>query len=125
MASPRLETFCCPNRDAATDFIINFQPGFFTAMCAASAGLSMIFSVLQVLPKRRGYRRLGTYPLPKPASSSRILFIISVCDILGCVGKEGLVHLTAAAARGLGFLFSLRSGVNLEEMSLLDLELNR
>ncbi|KAF5892069.1 G-protein coupled receptor [Clarias magur] len=55
-------------------------------MCAGSAGLSAIFSVLQILPKRRGYRRLGTYPLPKPASSSRILFIISVCDILGCVG---------------------------------------
>ncbi|KAK3543666.1 hypothetical protein QTP70_026251 [Hemibagrus guttatus] len=86
MASPRLETFCCPNRDAATDFIVSFQPGFFSAMCAGSAGLSMIFSLLQILPKRRGYRRVGTYPLPKPASSSRILFIISVCDILGCVG---------------------------------------
>ncbi|KAK6309763.1 hypothetical protein J4Q44_G00196440 [Coregonus suidteri] len=34
----------------------------------------------------RGYRRLGQYPLPKPASSSRILFIISICDILGCAG---------------------------------------
>ncbi|KAM9487153.1 G-protein coupled receptor 143 isoform 2-T2 [Clarias gariepinus] len=86
MASPRLETFCCLNRDPVTDFIINFQPVFFSAMCAGSAGLSVIFSVLQILPKRRGYRRLGTYPFPKPASSSRILFIISVCDILGCVG---------------------------------------
>ncbi|XP_060792712.1 G-protein coupled receptor 143 [Neoarius graeffei] len=86
MASPRLETFCCPNRDAATDFIINFQPIFFTSMCAGSAGVSIIFSFLQILPKRRGYRRFGMYPLPKPASSSRILFIISVCDILGCVG---------------------------------------
>lgn len=94
MASPRLETFCCPNRDAATDFIINFQPIFFTSMCAGSAGVSIIFSFLQILPKRRGYRRFGMYPLPKPASSSRILFIISVCDILGCVGKEELVHLT-------------------------------
>ncbi|KAF7709947.1 G-protein coupled receptor 143 [Silurus meridionalis] len=86
MASPRLETFCCPNRDAATDFIINFQPVFFTAICAGSAGLSTIFFLLQILPKKRGYRRITTYPLPKPASSSRILFIISVCDVLGCVG---------------------------------------
>ncbi|KAI4898781.1 hypothetical protein NFI96_006421 [Prochilodus magdalenae] len=86
MASPRLETFCCPNRDAATDFIVNFQPVFFSAICIGSASISLIFSVLQILPKRRGYRRLGQYPLPKPASSSRILLIISVCDILGCVG---------------------------------------
>ncbi|XP_029967272.1 G-protein coupled receptor 143 isoform X1 [Salarias fasciatus] len=40
----------------------------------------------RILPKRKGYRRLGQYPLPRPASSSRILFIISVCDILGCAG---------------------------------------
>uniref|UniRef100_A0A8B9GK08 G-protein coupled receptor 143 n=1 Tax=Astyanax mexicanus TaxID=7994 RepID=A0A8B9GK08_ASTMX len=86
MASPRLETFCCPNRDDATDFIVNLQPVFFGAICIGSAGLSLIFSVLQILPKRRGYRRLGQYPLPKPASSSRILFIISICDILGCAG---------------------------------------
>ncbi|KAG7463742.1 hypothetical protein MATL_G00179840 [Megalops atlanticus] len=86
MASPRLETFCCPNRDSSTEFLINFQPLFFSAICIGSAGVSLIFSVLQILPKRRGYRRLGQYPLPKPASSSRILFIISVCDILGCAG---------------------------------------
>ncbi|KAJ8407088.1 hypothetical protein AAFF_G00287640 [Aldrovandia affinis] len=86
MASPRLETFCCPNRDASTEFVINFQPLFFSAICIGSAGVSFVFSILQILPKRRGYRRLGQYPLPKPASSSRILFIISVCDILGCAG---------------------------------------
>ncbi|XP_070304841.1 G-protein coupled receptor 143 isoform X2 [Salvelinus sp. IW2-2015] len=86
MASPRLETFCCPNRDASTEFVITFQPLFFSAICIGSAGLSLIFSILQLLPKRRGYRRLGQYPLPKPASSSRILFIISICDILGCTG---------------------------------------
>ncbi|XP_035605387.1 G-protein coupled receptor 143-like [Oncorhynchus keta] len=86
MASPRLETFCCPNRDASTEFVITFQPLFFSAICIGSAGLSLVFSILQLLPKRRGYRRLGQYPLPKPASSSRILFIISICDILGCTG---------------------------------------
>ncbi|XP_062390610.1 G-protein coupled receptor 143 [Sardina pilchardus] len=86
MASPRLETFCCPNRDASTEFVISFQPLFFGAICIGSAAVSLIFSIIQILPKRRGYRRLGQYPLPKPASSSRILFIISVCDILGCFG---------------------------------------
>uniref|UniRef100_A0A4W4GRM9 G-protein coupled receptor 143 n=1 Tax=Electrophorus electricus TaxID=8005 RepID=A0A4W4GRM9_ELEEL len=86
MASPRLETFCCLNRDAATDFIVHFQPVFFSAMCLGSATVSLILSIIQSLPKRRGYRRLGQHLLPKPASSSRILFIISVCDILGCAG---------------------------------------
>uniref|UniRef100_A0A8C7YGC2 G protein-coupled receptor 143 n=1 Tax=Oryzias sinensis TaxID=183150 RepID=A0A8C7YGC2_9TELE len=86
MASPRLETFCCPNRDAATGFVVNFQSVLFGALSLGSAALSLIFAVVQVLPKRKGYRRLGQYPLPRPASSSRILFIISVCDILGCAG---------------------------------------
>ncbi|RXM32717.1 G-protein coupled receptor 143 [Acipenser ruthenus] len=84
MASPRLETFCCPNRDKSTQFVLNFQPRFFSAICIGSASVSLIFAILQILPKRRGYRRLGQYPLPKPASSSRILLIISLCDILGC-----------------------------------------
>ncbi|KAK6486923.1 G-protein coupled receptor 143-like [Huso huso] len=86
MASPRLETFCCPNRDKSTQFVLNFQPRFFSAICIGSASVSLIFAILQILPKRRGYRRLGQYPLPKPTSSSRILLIISLCDILGCAG---------------------------------------
>ncbi|KAM9347226.1 G-protein coupled receptor 143 [Symphorus nematophorus] len=86
MASPRLETFCCPNRDAATEFVVSFQPVLFGALSLGSAALSFMFAVLQLLPKRKGYRRLGQYPLPRPASSSRILFIISICDILGCAG---------------------------------------
>ncbi|KAM3608174.1 uncharacterized protein V6R79_020434 [Siganus canaliculatus] len=86
MASPRLETFCCPNRDPATDFVVTFQPVLFGALSLGSAAVSLLFAVLQLLPKRKGYRRLGQYPLPRPASSSRILFIISVCDILGCAG---------------------------------------
>ncbi|KAF3694788.1 G-protein coupled receptor 143 Ocular albinism type 1 protein [Channa argus] len=86
MASPRLETFCCPNRDAATEFAVTFQPVLFGALSLGSAALSLVFAVVQILPKRKGYRRLGQYPLPRPASSSRILFIISVCDILGCAG---------------------------------------
>ncbi|XP_056145805.1 G-protein coupled receptor 143 [Lampris incognitus] len=86
MASPRLETFCCPDRDAATDLVVSFEPVLFGALSLASASLSFFFSVLQILPKRKGYRRLGQYPLPKPASSTRILLIVSVCDILGCTG---------------------------------------
>ncbi|GLD69206.1 G-protein coupled receptor 143 [Lates japonicus] len=83
MASPRLETFCCPNRDVATEFVVTFQPVLFGALSLGSAALSLLFAILQILPKRKGYRRLQ-YPLPRPASSSRILFIISICDILGC-----------------------------------------
>ncbi|KAK7939229.1 hypothetical protein WMY93_002555 [Mugilogobius chulae] len=86
MASPRLETFCCPNRDAATDFVVTFQPVLFGALTLGSAAFSAIVAIIQILPKRKGYRRLGQNPLPRPASSSRILFIISICDILGCVG---------------------------------------
>ncbi|XP_068185635.1 G-protein coupled receptor 143 [Antennarius striatus] len=86
MASPRLETFCCPNRDTATQFVVSFQPDLFAALALGSASLSLLFAILQLLPKRRGYRRLGQYPLPRPASSSRILFIISLCDALGCAG---------------------------------------
>ncbi|XP_043928505.1 G-protein coupled receptor 143 [Protopterus annectens] len=87
MASPRLETFCCPNRDKATQFVLDYQPIFFNAVCLSSATISLFFTILQILPKKRlGYKRLGQYPLPKPASSSRILLIITVCDILGCAG---------------------------------------
>ncbi|KAM8857754.1 G-protein coupled receptor 143 [Synchiropus picturatus] len=86
MASPRLETFCCPNRDAATELVVSFQPLLFGALSASCACLSLVLAVLQLLPKQRAYRRLGQYPLPRPASSSRILLIISVCDLLGCAG---------------------------------------
>uniref|UniRef100_A0A3B3ZMY3 G-protein coupled receptor 143 n=1 Tax=Periophthalmus magnuspinnatus TaxID=409849 RepID=A0A3B3ZMY3_9GOBI len=86
MASPRLETFCCPNRDPATDFVVTFQPVLFGALTLGSAAFSAISAIIQMLPKRKGYRRLGQSPLPRPASSSRILFIISICDILGCAG---------------------------------------
>ncbi|KAI7808527.1 putative G-protein coupled receptor 143 [Triplophysa rosa] len=86
MASPRLETFCCPNRDPATEFVVSFQSGFFNSICIFSSSLSFIFSVLQLLPKRRSSRRLSAHPHPKPAASSRIVFIIILCDVLGCAG---------------------------------------
>ncbi|XP_055493434.1 G-protein coupled receptor 143 isoform X1 [Leucoraja erinacea] len=87
MASPRLETFCCPSRDPATDLVLGFQPAFFNGMSAASAGLGLLGTAAQLLPKRRlGYRRLSHSSLHKPAASSRILLFLSICDMLGCVG---------------------------------------
>nr|XP_055071369.1 G-protein coupled receptor 143 isoform X1 [Misgurnus anguillicaudatus] len=86
MASPRLETFCCPNRDPATELVVSFQSRIFSSICICSSGLSLIFCVLQMLPKRRDSRRLSPHPHPKPTASSRILFIISLCDVLGCAG---------------------------------------
>uniref|UniRef100_A0A8C1WL27 G-protein coupled receptor 143 n=1 Tax=Cyprinus carpio TaxID=7962 RepID=A0A8C1WL27_CYPCA len=83
MASPRLETFCCPNRDPATEFITGFQPQFFSVICSCSAALSLVFTGLQLLPKHRPFRHGAPH---KPASSLRILFIISVCDLLACAG---------------------------------------
>ncbi|XP_016112257.1 G-protein coupled receptor 143 isoform X2 [Sinocyclocheilus grahami] len=83
MASPRLETFCCPNRDPATEFITSFQPQLFSGICSCSAALSLAFTGLQLLPKHRPFRH---GPPHKPASSLRILFIISVCDLLACAG---------------------------------------
>ncbi|XP_060625914.1 G-protein coupled receptor 143 isoform X2 [Anolis sagrei] len=91
MASPRLETFCCPNRDAATQLVLSFQPEVFCGVCLGSAGAGLCFSLLQLLPKKgRGGARKG----PKAAasasssasSSATILLLISACDMLGALG---------------------------------------
>ncbi|XP_034613190.1 G-protein coupled receptor 143 isoform X1 [Trachemys scripta elegans] len=81
MASPRLETYCCPNRDAATQLVLTFQPEVFCGVCIGSATVSLLLSILQLLPKQ------GQSPRKMPkASSSTILLLISVCDILGGLG---------------------------------------
>ncbi|XP_006027968.1 G-protein coupled receptor 143 [Alligator sinensis] len=82
MASPRLETYCCPNRDAATELILTFQPGVFCGVCTGSASVSLLLSILQLLPKQ------GQSPrkMPKASSSSTILLLISACDIFGGLG---------------------------------------
>ncbi|KAM8976670.1 G-protein coupled receptor 143 [Pelodytes ibericus] len=86
MASPRLETFCCPNRDRATELVLDYQPHVFGSLCIGSGALSMILTILQLLPKtKQGYRKLGRSTLPRP-SSSRILLLVIVCDLLGCLG---------------------------------------
>ncbi|XP_065279834.1 G-protein coupled receptor 143 [Emys orbicularis] len=82
MASPRLETYCCPNRDAATQLVLTFQPEVFCGVCIGSASVSLLLSILQLLPKQ------GQSPrkMPKASSSTTILLLISVCDILGGLG---------------------------------------
>ncbi|XP_073523422.1 G-protein coupled receptor 143 [Phyllobates terribilis] len=86
MASPRLETFCCPNRDPATQLVLDYQPTVFGSLCIGSGLVSLIFCVIQLLPKtKQGYRKQGRSTLPKP-SSSRILLLVVICDLLGCIG---------------------------------------
>ncbi|NXP61362.1 GP143 protein, partial [Chloropsis cyanopogon] len=82
MASPRLETYCCPNRDAATQLVMSFQPEVFCGVCIGSASISLLLTILQLLPKK------GQSPrkMPKASSSSTILLLISICDILGGLG---------------------------------------
>nr|XP_013806648.1 PREDICTED: G-protein coupled receptor 143 isoform X3 [Apteryx mantelli mantelli] len=82
MASPRLETYCCPNRDAATQLVMTFQPKVFCGVCTGSASVSLLLTILQLLPKK------GQSPrkMPKASSSSTILLLISACDILGGLG---------------------------------------
>ncbi|XP_034613201.1 G-protein coupled receptor 143 isoform X2 [Trachemys scripta elegans] len=76
-----LETYCCPNRDAATQLVLTFQPEVFCGVCIGSATVSLLLSILQLLPKQ------GQSPRKMPkASSSTILLLISVCDILGGLG---------------------------------------
>lgn len=86
MASPRLETYCCPNRDAATQLVMDFQPEVFCGVCIGSASVSLLLTILQLLPKKGQSLR----KMPKASSSSTILLLISICDILGGLGKRRL-----------------------------------
>ncbi|KAG9485656.1 hypothetical protein GDO78_008641 [Eleutherodactylus coqui] len=86
MASPRLETFCCPNRDPATQLVLDYQPTVFGSLCIGSGLVSSILTIIQLLPKtKQGHRKPGRSTLPRP-SSSRILLLVVVCDLLGCLG---------------------------------------
>ncbi|XP_078513722.1 G-protein coupled receptor 143 isoform X2 [Lissotriton helveticus] len=87
MASPRLETFCCPNRDPATHLVLTSRPEVFSGLCLASASLGLLLTTMQLLPKKKmSYRKLGRASLPRASSSSRILLMVCVCDLLGCLG---------------------------------------
>lgn len=90
MASPRLGTFCCATRDAATQLVLSFQPRVFHVLCLGSGALRLALSLLQWPSQER--RRLAG-PSESPAAStrdpaaSRILRAASACDLLGCLGK--------------------------------------
>ncbi|KAM9321267.1 G-protein coupled receptor 143 [Gastrophryne carolinensis] len=86
MASPRLETFCCPNRDPATQLVLDYQPEIFGSLCIGSGLVSLLLTIVQLLPKtKQGIRKQGRSSLQKP-SSAGILLLVIVCDLLGCLG---------------------------------------
>ncbi|XP_032612439.1 G-protein coupled receptor 143 [Hylobates moloch] len=84
MASPRLGTFCCPTRDAATQLVLSFQPRPFHALCLGSGALRLALGLLQLLPGRRPAGP-GS-PATSPPASVRILRAAAACDLLGCLG---------------------------------------
>uniref|UniRef100_A0A9L0R450 G protein-coupled receptor 143 n=1 Tax=Equus caballus TaxID=9796 RepID=A0A9L0R450_HORSE len=84
MASPRLGTFCCPTRDAATQLVLGFQPQAFHALCLGSGALRLALGLLQLLPGRR-LAGPGA-PATAPPASARILRAATACDWLGCLG---------------------------------------
>ncbi|XP_014443058.1 G-protein coupled receptor 143 isoform X3 [Tupaia chinensis] len=84
MASPRLGTFCCPTRDAATQLVLSFQPRAFHALCLGSGALRLTLGLLQLLP---GRRPAGSgAPSTSQLASARILRASAACDVLGCLG---------------------------------------
>ncbi|KAM7044517.1 G-protein coupled receptor 143 [Molossus nigricans] len=90
MASPRLGTFCCPTRDAATQLMMSFQPRAFHALCLGSGALRLALGLLQLLPGRRpaGPGAPSTSPpvSTRAPASTRILRAVAACDVLGCLG---------------------------------------
>ncbi|XP_077001526.1 G-protein coupled receptor 143 isoform X2 [Tamandua tetradactyla] len=88
MASPRLGTFCCPTRDAATQLVLGFQPRAFHALCLGSCALRLGLGLLQLLPPRRpaGPWTPSPAPLAPAPARARILRAVVACDLLGCVG---------------------------------------
>lgn len=102
MASPRLGTFCCPTRDAATQLVLSFREREFHALCLGSGALRLALGLLQLLRARRPTAP-GAPPASPPASV-RIVRAAAACDALGCLG-EGRDLLGAGsrrAARGAG-----------------------
>lgn len=84
MASPRLGTFCCPTRDAATQLVLSFQPRAFHALCLGSGALRLALGLLQWLPRRRSVGPVAHST--SPSASVSILRAVTACDVLGCLG---------------------------------------
>lgn len=106
MASPRLGTFCCPTRDAATELVLSFQPRAFHALCLGSGALRLALGLLQLLPRRRPAG--PGVPSASPPGSSRapasacILRAAAACDLLGCLGKCARPASGRPSVRGCG-----------------------
>ncbi|XP_057574843.1 G-protein coupled receptor 143 [Hippopotamus amphibius kiboko] len=90
MASPRLGTFCCPTRDAATQLVLSFQPRAFHALCLGSGALRLALGLLQLLPGRwpagSGIPTTSPPASARAPASVRILRAAGACDLLGCLG---------------------------------------
>ncbi|XP_047699735.1 G-protein coupled receptor 143 isoform X1 [Prionailurus viverrinus] len=90
MASPRLGTFCCPTRDAATQLVLGFQPRAFHALCLGGGACRLALGLLQLLPGRRpagpGARSTSPPASARAPASVRILRAAAACDLLGCLG---------------------------------------
>ncbi|XP_045146618.1 G-protein coupled receptor 143 [Echinops telfairi] len=88
MASPRLATFCCPTRDAATQLLLSFQPRAVHALCLGSGALRLVLGLLQLRALRRPTRPAASVPgsASGPPASAPILRAAIACDLLGCLG---------------------------------------
>ncbi|XP_043315455.1 G-protein coupled receptor 143 isoform X1 [Cervus canadensis] len=90
MASPRLGTFCCPTRDAATQLALGFQPRAFHALCLGSGALRLALGLLQLRPGRRPAGPGVVLAPPRTSArgpaSVRIVRAATACDLLGCLG---------------------------------------
>ncbi|KAM6144005.1 G-protein coupled receptor 143 [Erethizon dorsatum] len=84
MASPRLGTFCCPTRDAATQLVLSFRAREFHALCLGSGALRLALGLLQLLRARRP--AAPGAPSISPPASVRIVRAAAACDVLGCLG---------------------------------------
>uniref|UniRef100_A0A8C4QZK2 G protein-coupled receptor 143 n=1 Tax=Eptatretus burgeri TaxID=7764 RepID=A0A8C4QZK2_EPTBU len=88
MASPRLESYCCPNHKSATAMVLKFRPDVYNGLCLVSASLSVVGVAFQNLPHgHRVGQQLGPLRAPKPRSAAgSIVRMLTTCDILACLG---------------------------------------
>ncbi|KAF5920744.1 hypothetical protein HPG69_010278 [Diceros bicornis minor] len=123
MASPRLGTFCCPTRDAATQLVLSFQPRAFHALCLGSGALRLALGLLQLLPGRRSAGP-GVPSTAPPASarapaSARILRAATACDLLGCLGKGAWPQVGTCSVHGTRYKVSSNSTVGIVVRSMV------
>ncbi|KAK2500489.1 hypothetical protein MC885_016259 [Smutsia gigantea] len=104
MASPRLGTFCCPTRDAATQLMLSFQPTAFHALCLGSGALRLALGLLQLLSRRRPAGPGTPSPTSQASASlpaaARILRAAAACDLLGCLGQRKQATCQSCHGRG-------------------------